>query len=136
MTRAQVADPANRYRERGDGLVEFALILPVLMLVLMGIVDLGRAVYAYNVVANSAREGVRYGIASPNDTAGMINVARSSAVGLDPARITVTINHPSSDTIRVAVSYDFRLVTPLMAQALSGRSALLLSSQSTMYTGY
>ena len=136
MTRTQVADPAKRYRERGDGLVEFALILPILMLVLMGIVDLGRAVYAYNVVANSAREGARYGIASPSDTIGMIYAARSFAVGLDQNRITVTIDNPTSDTVRVAVHYDFQLVTPLMAQALSGRSTLLLSSQSTMYTGY
>lgn len=136
MTRTQAADPANRHRERGDGLVEFALILPVLMLVLMGILDLGRAVYAYNVVANSAREGARYGIASPSDTVGMINVARSSAVGLDPNRITVTIDNPTSDTLRVAVSYDFHLVTPLVAQVLGGRSALLLTSQATMYTGY
>jgi Flp pilus assembly protein TadG len=127
---------ANRYQDRGDGLVEFALILPVLMLVLMGIVDLGRGVYAYNVVANSAREGARYGVASPSDTIGMINAAKVSAVGLDPNRITVTINKPTSDTLRVGVSYDFRLVTPLIAQALSGRSALQLSSQATMYTGY
>ncbi len=136
MTQTQLAERANQRRERGEGLVEFALILPVLMLVLMGIIDLGRAVYAYNVVANSAREGARYGIASPSDTVGMINVARSSAVGLDPNRITVTVNNPTSDTIRVAVSYDFHLATPLVAQVLGGRSTLALSSQATMYTGY
>jgi len=136
MMQTQATARKIRYRECGDGLVEFALILPVLMLVLMGIVDLGRAVYAYSVVANSAREGVRYGICKPGDTVGMTNVATSFAIGLDPSLVTVSIDSPTSDTLRVAVSYDFHLITPLMAQALSGRSSLLLSSQATMYTGY
>lgn len=43
-------------------MVEFALILPVFLLVLVGIFDFGRAIYAYNNVANAAREGARTAI--------------------------------------------------------------------------
>lgn len=44
---------------RGQSLVEFALILPVVLLLIFGILDLGRGVYAYNTVANAARQGAR-----------------------------------------------------------------------------
>jgi hypothetical protein len=43
----------------GQSLVEFALVFPLLILFLFGLFDLGRAVYAYNTVANAAREGAR-----------------------------------------------------------------------------
>lgn len=46
--------------ERGVSAVEFALIAPVLILLLVGILDLGRAVNAYVTVSNAAREGTHY----------------------------------------------------------------------------
>ena len=46
----------------GQALTEFALIFPVLMLILLGVVDLGRGVYAYAAVSNAAREGGRTAI--------------------------------------------------------------------------
>ena len=45
---------------RGQSLVEFALILPVLILIIYGVFDLGRAFYAVITVANASREGARY----------------------------------------------------------------------------
>ena len=47
---------------RGQALVEFALILPVLLIILLGTVDAGRLIFAYNSVANAAREGGRTAI--------------------------------------------------------------------------
>jgi Flp pilus assembly protein TadG len=47
---------------RGQALVEFALVLPIFILVLVAIVDLGRAVFAYNTLTNAAREGARMAI--------------------------------------------------------------------------
>ena len=46
-------------RDVGQGLVEFALIFPVIALLLLGLFDLGRAVYAYNTIGNAARQGAR-----------------------------------------------------------------------------
>ena len=54
--------PASRSRSHGQALAEFALVLPVLLLILLGIFDAGRMVYAYNAVANAAREGGRTAI--------------------------------------------------------------------------
>jgi TadE-like protein len=47
-------------RSGGQGLVEFALVLPVFMVILIGMVDLGRAIWANNSVANAAREAARF----------------------------------------------------------------------------
>ena len=51
-------DPNSPVR-RGQGLVEFALILPVVALIIFGALDLGRAFYASITVTNAAREGAR-----------------------------------------------------------------------------
>ena len=48
--------------ERGQALVEFALVLPIFVLLLVAIFDLGRAVFAYNTLTNAAREGARMAI--------------------------------------------------------------------------
>jgi len=50
----------RRDRSRGQGLVEFALVLPIFMVMLIGMVDLGRAIWANNSVANAAREAARF----------------------------------------------------------------------------
>ena len=46
-------------RGTGQALVEFALVLPIFLLIVFGVFELGRAVFAYNTVANAAREGAR-----------------------------------------------------------------------------
>jgi Flp pilus assembly protein TadG len=43
----------------GQGLMEFALVLPLIMFIVTGAVDMGRAVFAYNTLANAARHGAR-----------------------------------------------------------------------------
>lgn len=53
-----MADRSPR-RERAAAAVEFALLLPVLLLVIGGIVDFGRFFYTQNVTVNAAREGAR-----------------------------------------------------------------------------
>jgi hypothetical protein len=45
---------------RGQGLAEFALVLPVFLLIVFGIIDLGRVVWATDDITNAAREGARY----------------------------------------------------------------------------
>jgi Flp pilus assembly protein TadG len=48
-------------RSRGQALVEFALIFPIFMLVLFGIIDVGRYVYVSNSLNEASREGARFG---------------------------------------------------------------------------
>ena len=61
---------AQRQRQRGQGLVEFALILPLLLLLMVGVIEFGRLLFMYTEVSNAAREAVRYGIARGTDVSG------------------------------------------------------------------
>lgn len=54
-------------RARGQSLVEMALILPLFLLVVISIFDLGRAVFAYNTLTNAAREGARFAIVNQDE---------------------------------------------------------------------
>lgn len=48
--------------QRGQTLVEFALTVPILLLLCVGMLDIGWGVYYYNTLSNCAREGARFGI--------------------------------------------------------------------------
>ena len=52
--------PRARRGEAGQSLLEFALVLPVFLVMLFGILDIGRVVWAYDAMANAAREAARY----------------------------------------------------------------------------
>ena len=55
---------------RGQALVEMALITPVLIFILLGITDIGRAYYQYTVMTNAVREGARYGAVNWSNSSG------------------------------------------------------------------
>ncbi|MFP3984294.1 MAG: TadE/TadG family type IV pilus assembly protein [Desulfurivibrionaceae bacterium] len=55
-------DPAPEKRERGASAVEFALILPVLLLILFGIIEFGILLFDKAMLTNASREGARAGI--------------------------------------------------------------------------
>ena len=64
-------------KKKGQGLVEFALILPVLLLLLMGIIEFAYVFASYSGLFNAAREGTRYGAVYGRDPGGAVKVARS-----------------------------------------------------------
>ncbi|MFQ5895076.1 MAG: TadE/TadG family type IV pilus assembly protein [Nitrospinota bacterium] len=96
----------------GQGLVEFALILPVFLLIALGIMEFARAYWNMQVITNAAREGARVGIltttteadvtqkvndylASANMTAtATVTVANVGAAAATGAPTTVTVTYP------------------------------------------
>lgn len=85
----------SRETRRGQALVEFALIFPVLMILLVGIFDAGRLVFAYNDITNAARSGAR--VAIVNQAAGAAAAAtidQASSLGLTNADVTVSYLKP------------------------------------------
>ena len=87
---------------RGQTLTEFALILPVLLLALMGVLDFGRAVFAYNAISNAAREGGRTAIV--NQTPAEIRaraIAQATSLGIDPSSSSC----PPAGTSGVCIEY-------------------------------
>ena len=51
--------PSDERGSRGQSLVEFSLVFPIIVLVIVGFFEIGRAVFAYNMIASAARQGVR-----------------------------------------------------------------------------
>src|SRR5919197_2052805 len=94
--------------ERGQSLIEFALLLPIMLLIITGLIDLARAVWEENTLAYAAREGTRYLIvhgangnppADPTDpsdptTATAKQIVRNAAIGV--AGVNVTISWPGA----------------------------------------
>lgn len=83
---------AKETSARGQTLVEFALVAPILILLLLALFDLGRAVYAYNTVSNAAREGARLAIVDQTVAAGTPVAAieaanQATSLGLDPSDV-------------------------------------------------
>ena len=66
-------------KQSGQNLLEFALTLPLLLLLIMGIFDLGRGIYYYSAIHNAAREGARYGAVNHCDITGIVNQAEQMA---------------------------------------------------------
>jgi Flp pilus assembly protein TadG len=79
---------------RGQALAEMAIILPVLLLMVFGIIEMSNAWRSFQVVTNAAREGARVAILEPPRTDSIINErieVHLDGGGLDPANATITI---------------------------------------------
>ena len=108
----------GRRRQRGQSLIEMALAVPILLLILAAVVDLGRVIDAYISITNGVREGARYGSLHPTDpgtiTLRTINEANGSGViitqvQLAPENVTVTFpagGAYAGNPIRVTAEYD------------------------------
>jgi Flp pilus assembly protein TadG len=114
-------------KKQGQALVEFVIVLPLFLLLVVLIFDLGRAIYFYSAIHNAVREGARYGIVDQN-VSRIEAVTREKAVGLE---INPVVNI-TSDTVVVTVDYHFSTVTPLLDRVI-GSSGLMLHSRATMY---
>jgi Flp pilus assembly protein TadG len=126
---------------RGQSLVESALILPIFILVLVGLFDLGRAVYAYNTISNASREAVRVAIVNQTalDVQGeAFQQAVSLGIGtgdvsiayLDPSGVgNCTGNIDPGCIASVTVQYSFSAATPVIGQIIG---AFLMTATTEM----
>lgn len=74
--------------QRSQALIEFALVSPILLLLLFGIIDIGRAVFYYDTLANAAREGARVAVQAPNrmpTNGDVLTTVTSQLVGIPTA---------------------------------------------------
>lgn len=115
--------------ERGAAAVEFALVAPLLFLLVFGIIDFGFGFHAWDAAENASREGARIAAVDPN-TSHIIARVQSAASVLDASKLGVTVacSHNNGisfggcgasttwaegDIIRVTVTYDYDFMTPL-----------------------
>jgi TadE-like protein len=141
LVRGQAGDGS----ERGAELVEFALVLPLLMVVIMGVFDFGLAFQRYEVITNAAREGARMGSLEANYCEADIRsrvTAYASAAGLPAAPITVVNwnvaipvpGGPAITGVQVIVTYGhgFALVGPILGLINGSLGSVTLRAESTM----
>lgn len=108
-------------RDRGAVAIEFALLLPVLLLLLFGIIDFGRALNASITLTQAAREGARLAAVAdangvPNTRATVTARTQAAATGLNPVTVTVTTCTPNeTGDATVKASYVFKFITPVAA---------------------
>lgn len=111
-------------RPRAQSLVEFALILPILILIILGVIEMGYALFIYSQVENAAREGARAAAVRPcpnaADVQTIIDATRARLPALvDTNSITPTISYGGitdptyGNPVTVTVQYQFTLLDPL-----------------------
>jgi len=126
-------------RQTGSNLVEFALVSPLLLILLFGIIDFSLALFNKAVVTNAAREGARYGIvlSNPRPTpdqirAAVLNYTGNHLItfGSNTPLVTVTPGANSGDALTVSVAYTY--VPVVISRLIPGLDSLNVSASSVM----
>lgn len=142
--------------QRGQAIAEFAVVGIIFIAVIFGMIDVGRAVWNYNTVAQAAREGARYAVvhgarcnADPScttaDSATIDSVLRDHASGLNPSDLSVEVDWTCRlagvgtcndvwDHVTVTANYDY---TPMaFLSGLLSLPSVTMSSSTTMEIHY
>ncbi len=143
---------ASSRRRRGQALVEFALVIPIFLLMMVALFDLGRAVFAYNTLTNAAREGARIAIVN-QDKPSIIARAKSQTaiVELDNPSVSVgfwqvTVNGsadlsapctPAAVGCLAVVGFEatYRPITPFVSNIVF-KNGVTFQSSSTLSVEY
>ncbi len=147
MIRTSFRSRLERINRSDDGqsLAEFALVLPILLALLVGIIEFANAWRTYQVITNVGREGARVAVLPTSTNAQVRNVIESglNQAGLDASGATISLALCSGgactgnpDTVRIDYPFQFRFVGPIIAFACDGcggpAGSVVLSTISTM----
>ena len=123
--------------DSGQALVEFAMVLPLLLILVIGLAEFSRAWNTKQVITDAAREGLRSSVVanpgfSSGDVVGLVNQALIRAT-IDPARADVTVEGFRAGTgtparIQIDYRYDFGFFGPLIGWAAEDRTLVLSTS--------
>ena len=114
---------------RGQALVEFALILPLLILILMGIIEFGRLWMTMITLSGAAREGARLAAVTAPDH-GLVEAAANNvlnAASLGPGNITVS-GPDAQNEVTVTVEITYTVITGSIIPGFSGNLQLARSA--------
>ncbi|MBI2955089.1 MAG: pilus assembly protein [Chloroflexi bacterium] len=118
-----------RRGEKGQNLIEFALVAPILILLVMGIADFGRAFNAWLSVTHGAREGARYAAVGNTDVVNHVK----SIPGLGDATVVFNPAPKQGESLSVSVSLDVELITGIIANNFFGGNTIIpLNSSAIM----
>jgi Flp pilus assembly protein TadG len=118
----------NRHR-RGAAVVEFAVCLPIIMLLVLGSIEATSAVFVRQALTTSAYEGIREAVRTGSTTVNSVQRAqnvldsrriRSSSIRFTPADVD---NTPRGDLITIEVSAPYGANSPFMGRVIRDRTA-------------
>ena len=108
--------------DEGAAMVEFALVLPLLMLLVVGAIRFGLAFNAKIEMSGAARDAARYLVVNPGDTSGATTKAQNSSPGLNLTTAEIAITQlgtctttTSNGSWRVTISRSYSLSVPLFS---------------------
>jgi len=112
---------------RGNAVIEFALTLPILLLVVFGITELGRMIMTTNVLNTASREGARYAAVRPASDSLSVSARVTevlSAASIDSSTIVIQYDVPGH-SVRVRVTTNFQILSrSVLPPALRGNISL------------
>lgn len=134
----------RRSGESAQALAEFALVMPLVFIILFGIVDLSRAMQSYVTIQEAARSGARYAVTGRTDCSGVATQTRENCIQQQVKNLTKDLNHSSTistsfkswtyptyadpptansagapcDTVQVTVTYDYEPMTPVFSRLI------------------
>ena len=118
-----------RRGDRGNAIIEAALVLPILLLVVFGITEFGRALMTTNVLHQAAREGARVAAIAADSTGAVARINEVlTAANVTPSAISV-VGPGTDQVITVTVDADF---TFLSAKVLPNQGTITLRGTSVM----
>lgn len=127
------------HNERGASLVELALVLPMLLLLILGVLDLARGYRTYTVLVNAAQSGAQSLAVRPTDLDGAraLVVAEAGRAGLAANQLTISFtpvksSYAAGDMVTVRVVHTY----PLLFGAVTGTPSLPLDVRVTMRVLY
>ena len=121
----------RRHAERGSAAVEFALLLPILLLVLLALVQVGVVARDQLVLTQASRAGAREAAVDGSVDA-VHEAVRSAATGLDAERVAIDVvwSGERGDPVTVSLVYEVPVASPLAGWLLP--ETVTLSSSATM----
>jgi Flp pilus assembly protein TadG len=136
---------ARRFRngESGQALVEFALVLPLVLILVLGIMDFARAWNLHQVLTDAAREGARKAVIHDDTiTKDSVLAAVGKIIGsgtYDPTKATVSFpdgfhtGQGNPGTVRITMPYRFGFIAPFVKLlSANGSNTMMLTTQATM----
>lgn len=122
----------TRKNTRGQSLVETAIILPILVLIIVGIIEFGLLLNNYILITNASREGARKAALGGTDSE-IVQVVENMSTTLDVSKMTIAVSPASSQRrhgtqVKVEVVYRASLITPIIGKFFPGEEARLVAS--------
>ena len=116
----------HKRRDRGAAAVEFALVLPVLVVIVFGIIDFGRMLNAKIVLTQAAREGARAAAVGTKEDGETWARNAASGLGINAPVVVSCADHVQLSS-RATLTYNFNYITPLSVFIGSDGTATLTS---------